>query len=244
MTKRIVLSSAPSTIFAWAVNGTSTAALVACVITTTLVTGCSPTGGGGPAGQSGAPLPSGESWTYANESSGSTFTLITESVDGFINGYEVVRFAVRGDPPDLGLYSTYDPDRGIVDVATDAWIISNPADHSLEVWDPPLFRCRFGDEPGTQCDWRGTLNGQSNRELTEVDGYVPITVPYGTFANTMRMRVTSFDQRGEVIIDMWYWIDRDIGIVATEDIDDGSRLVLKSYSPPPGGVGIFSLGSN
>ena len=77
----------------------------------------------------------------------------------------------------------------------------------------------------------------------QVVGYEQVTVPFGTFTNTMKARITSYAD-GSIYLDDYYWIDSDIGVLKAEDITDESTLVLINYKPPSGTYLLNSVSSS
>ncbi|UCF05974.1 MAG: hypothetical protein JSV33_02755 [bacterium] len=179
----------------------------------------------------GFPPPPGESHTYRAEGSTYTFTLITEEVDEEVNGYTVYRIWRTDNPPGLGMYIGCDPEYGEVDVATDWWNYSNPSVRGRYYWEPPAYYCQYGDEAGTTVDWNGTFKGKAYRIVSEVIGYESITVPYGTYTNAMKIKITEYTSGGIFDEPLYFWFDRDIGILRLEEVDGGDPIVLISYNP-------------
>jgi len=182
------------------------------------------------------PPRAGAQWRYRMIGGTQEFTTRTEAVQERIGTppRKVYRIRVLGDPPDLGLYVGCDPAQGELDVATDWWEPKNPGNRGRDFWVPPLFRCRYGQAAGVRCDWRGTFGGAISRELSEVLGYEKATVPRGTFECTMRMRVTEFDEFGQVDEPIDYWVDQEVGIIKGVGVNSGTGIELVTYTPSPG----------
>ncbi len=189
------------------------------------------TGGGnqGLAPCSGFPPESGEYWQY-RVGSGGIFETWTEPVDGLVANRRVQRIRRTGNPEGLGEYVSCDPDRGQIEVAADWWDVSDPSAHGRYFWVPPLFHCRYGDAVGDSCVWAGTFGGGAQREVTRVLGYEDIAVWAGTFKDVMKVRVTTYDDQGNIFdgpVD--YWGDRYAGIVRGEEVDTGEYIELMEY---------------
>jgi hypothetical protein len=179
----------------------------------------------------GFPPPTGEKHTLKARG----FPAITTSVEQVpeqIGGYTVYRIHSSDSPPGLGLYIGCDPLHGEVDVATDAYDISDPSDSELLYWEPPLYRCRYGDRVGARCVWSGLFDGDSLEVVTEVLGYESVTVPYGSFENAMKVRETEYEY-GEISYGpTTIWVDCNIGLLRLQD--SFVTLELTGYERPGG----------
>jgi len=183
---------------------------------------------------SGFPPPAGEIWTYRIVGTSLSFSTMLEEVSELVGGQTVYRLRRSDNPPGLGEYVGCDEERGEVSVATDWWDLNNPSINGRHFWEPPLFHCQFGDPVGISCEWLGTFGGNSQRVLTEVITYESVTVPYGSFQNTMKIKITEYDSDGEIIDEpLYFWFDRNIGLVKGEEVNSGGVIELIAYSPSP-----------
>ena len=184
-------------------------------------------------GCAGFPPPAGESWSYRLVGTALGFTNITEDVNEKVGGRDVYRIREINDPPGLGEYIGCLPDHGEVELATDAWAIDDPSINERLFWEPPLHRCRYGTPTESPpCEWIGTFDGEFSREVTEVIAYETVSVPFGTFDNTMKVMLTEYDAGG--IVDderLFFWIDPSVGIVKGQEVESGVTIELIAYSP-------------
>lgn len=181
----------------------------------------------------GFPPPAGERWTYRIVGTSYTFTFITEKIDGPVGGYTVYRSRRTDWPPGLGDYIGCIPSVGLVLVAADWWDVGNPSHNGRDYWDPPepLALCEYGADPGTIAKY--AQNGSPDTVVWEVICYENVTVPFGTFRNAQKVRVTFYE--GEEIDNnlppVYDWIDENIGLIKEEEIDSGEAIELIDYSP-------------
>ena len=180
------------------------------------------------------PPPAGESWTYQVVGSVHTFTAVTEHVTEQVGGYTVYRLSGTDSPAGLGEYYACDEDHGEVEVATDWWELGNPDNHGRIFFQPPLYGCQYGDAVGTVIEWVGTFGGSYERDVSEVLAYETVTVPFGTFENAMKLRITMYDSDGIFDEPLYFWFDSSVGLVRGEEVDGGEVFVLTAYSTPTG----------
>lgn len=178
------------------------------------------------------PPPPGESWTYRIVGTSITFTNITEEVNAMVGGYDVYRIREVNNPPGLGEYIGCDPDHGEVEVATDSWDINDPSNNEMLLWEPPIFTCAYGTSVGSvPCEWIGTFDGEFSRVVTEVIAYETVSVPFGTFENTMKITRTKYDATGVLDGPLFFWVDANVGIVKAQEVESGITIELIGYNP-------------
>jgi uncharacterized protein YjdB/Leucine-rich repeat (LRR) protein len=177
--------------------------------------------------------PIGRRSTFQLVGSSAQATIVAQEVTELVAGYRVYRSHGVEDPPDLGVYNTCDPVQGEIEVATDWWDPSDPSVHGRDYWVPPHPLCVTWGPVGTSCDWTGTLGGDQERVFTEVLAYETTSVPYGTFTNAMKLRVSDYDEYGDLMGGPFiFWLDRSVGVVKMHDEWDSSTIVLVAYTPP------------
>jgi hypothetical protein len=180
----------------------------------------------------GFPRQPGERRTY-QVSGGFRFTLTVETVDEQVGGFDVYRVVRDDSPPGIGEYIGCIPGVGEVDVATDYFFVDDPSEGGRSFWSPPLPLCSYGTDVGSRiCDWTGVFDDEGGVQTTNVIAYEDVTVPAGTFPNTMKISVVSqyeFDEEPSADL---LWIDRDLGLVRREEIGTGLTVELVEYARP------------
>jgi hypothetical protein len=184
----------------------------------------------------------GEKWTYRVIGNGYVFSIMTEPVEEIINGYEVFRWRRSDNPPGLGEYVGCDPSIGLVLVAGDGWNALDPSEHYRYLVDPPepVEPCPYGTPVGTVKQVIGG-GGYENRTEIEVLSYEDVTVPYGTFIQSMKTKVTYYDE-GQVddnMVPTFDWEAPPIGLVKEIDVDPSEEIGVeligyKSAGTSPG----------
>ena len=180
-----------------------------------------------------------ESATFGLVGSSLSFTTITVGHDERVNGHDVVRTYIQGETPDgLGEYIGCDSSAGFVDVATDSWDANDPdnkAHHQLNLWEPPLFLCGYGEAVGASCIWEGLFDNEAERSETKVLAYESVTVPFGQFDSAMKIEVLSYHEG--ILYDgpLHFWVHPAAGIVRVADVERGDVIELINFVPASAG---------
>jgi hypothetical protein len=186
--------------------------------------------------------PIGQSSTFQDVESSEQFTWLAEAVSELVAGRDVYRVHVVDEPPGLGAYEGCDSEKGPIGVATDVWDVDDPEYNWREYYDPPVFACLHGAPVGSSCEWVGIVDdewpvtsyGLQARTLVEVLAYETISVPLGTFTNTMKVRESSYDGDGNLYDGPYItWRDATVGLVRAEEVSTGSAIVLIAFTPAP-----------
>ena len=76
----------------------------------------------------------------------------------------------------------------------------------------------------------------------QVVGYEQVAVPYGTFSDCMKAKITTYSDGS--VYDDYYWIHPAVGILKVQGIQDGVTLVLTDYQPSSGANSLDNIRSS
>lgn len=149
-------------------------------------------------------------------------------------GYNVYRLHRSDWPSEIGTYYGYQEGIGEIKVAGEGWNPLDPNDRNRYCMNPPLplWLCPFGSAIGTSgkyVDHNGT-----DSTVWLVQAYEDVTVPAGTFENTMKIYEVNYD--GDEIDDNippnYWWLDKDVRLVKAVYPDWDETVVLIGHSKP------------